>query len=154
MDKTPLRGRLAAVAALAGSALLLCATCRNDPVRALQSEAVGMRPRLLESCLPEAGAVEILEDEVERLSYSWALGDRISDREAETPDVGNAFQSSTPTARVPSCKVTVEIEDGLVRAVEVGFSEPTEYDAACARRVRACLAQAQDSQAQDPKAQD
>jgi hypothetical protein len=115
---------------------VLCASCSADPIRELQRQAIGMRPLLLESCLPEAGAVELSGD-VERLTYAWTLGERISDVDLDPLEPVGSFQSPAPTVPGPACEVTLEIEDGIVRRMEIGA---TEADSACARRVRACLA--------------
>jgi hypothetical protein len=120
---------------LAALAAVLGASCSADPIRELQRQAIGMRPLLLESCLPEAGAVE-LDGDVERLTYAWALGERIADVDLDPVDPVGSFQSPPPTAAGPACEVTLEIEDGIVRHMEIGA---TEADTACARRVRACL---------------
>src|SRR5262245_26430240 len=58
--------------------LVCMGACSFDPVKDLQRKAVGMRPKQLERCLPEAGSVEI-QDDVERLSYAWTLDERGAD---------------------------------------------------------------------------
>jgi hypothetical protein len=136
--RRPIRALAAALACA------LCAACSVDPVKDLKRQAIGMRPRLLETCLPEASEVEI-EGDVERLTYAWTLGGS-DDRGDELESVGS-FQSPAP---VPggACKVIVEIDSGVVRKIELGEPEPGPADVACAQRVRACLAAPKASTAQ------
>ena len=120
------------------AAAALCAACSADPVKELKRQAIGMRPRLLESCLPEASQVQI-EGDVERLTYAWTLGSSEGFGDELESGVGS-FQSTGPAAPAGTCKVIVEIDAGVVRKIELGEPEPGPKDAACATRVRACLA--------------
>ena len=133
----PLGTRALAASALVGA---LCAGCSADPIRDLKRQAAGMRPRLLETCLPEASAVQI-DGDVERLTYAWNLDEPGVDLggAGELDSVGS-FQGTSPAGAVGACKVIVEIDSGVVRDVEIGEVEPTPADLACAARVRACLA--------------
>lgn len=89
------------------AALLGAGACSVDPVRDLERKAIGMRPRLLETCLPEASRVEI-EDDVERLTYAWTLGERLAGELAtdleSIPDprdeiLADSFRDDTPGPR-------------------------------------------------------
>ncbi len=130
------RLRICALAALGG---LLCA-CGTDPVKDLKRQAIGMRPRLLESCLPEASQVSI-DGDVERLTYAWTLdgSDGFGDELEPVESVGS-FQQPAPEMPGGACRVILEIDSGIVRKLELGEPEPDLTDAACATRVRACLA--------------
>lgn len=122
-----------------GLASASLAGCGVDPVRDLKRQTVGMRPRLLESCLPEASQVQI-EGDVERLTYAWTLGERSSDGLEDELDSVGSFRSAQPPAAGGACKVIVEIDAGVVRKIELGEPEPSPTDVECATRVRTCLA--------------
>jgi hypothetical protein len=123
---------------LGALAALLIAGCTVDPVRDLERRAVGVRPRLLEACLPEPGEVEIAEDEVERLSYAWTLGERADVTDLGDEMLADRFDAGSTAGLTTRCEVILEVENGLVRKIELR-REASDVDAACANRVRSCL---------------